>query len=727
MDWRDNDSALRRTASLIADGTPLEIVLEAIVRAVEHENPDILCSIMLLDDDRKRLVMGAAPSLPEAYCAAIEGIEIGPGVGACGTAAHINDRVIVTDIQTDPLFADFRDLAAEAGLGSCWSQPVRSQSRTVIGVFAMYHVGAATPTTRDITLIETAGEMAAIAIERQLTRDMLARTAACAQEAAEAEAQSARDLTAFFDASLDIMCVHDLNSIVLRIGRSVTDVLGYSPEEMIGESILRLVHPDDLEATLAARGGLRQDHDVVGFVVRMLHADGSYRHIEWQSRPHGDQVFAVGRDVTERLAMQAEMAAAREAAEAASRAKSTFLTTMSHEIRTPLNGILGMVQIMERDALPPQQQTLVNVIKRSGQSLMAVLDDILDLAKIEAGRVELSLERFDLDRLVRNKAAVYAPLAEAKGLDFALDIGPGARRHFVGDAGRLRRIFYTLLSNAVKFTESGEIRLAVDADADGRVKICVSDTGIGMTPEYQARMFESFQQAEGSLTRAYAGVGLGLAICHHSVALMGGSIAVDSRPGEGATFTLELPLAIADDRENHPDEAIPAHAVAPPTPRADARAVEAEPKVLKILVAEDHQVNRLVIRAMLEQLGIDPIIVEDGVHAVAAWEREDWDAILMDIQMPEMDGLTATLRIREREALTGRPRTPIVAVTANAMTHQTKAYMAAGMDGVVPKPIEITALAAALEAALDTAAAEPLKPVRTDAETILAMFASSQG
>ena len=389
------------------------------------------------------------------------------------------------------------------------------------------------------------------------------------------------------------------------------------------------------------------------------------------------------------LKATAEAREGERIAREASLAKSNFLATMGHELRTPLNGMLGMAQAMALGgSLNDEQRSQLKVIRRSGESLSAVLNDLLDLSKIEAGELELEVTDFDLEHLARGAIAIFSHQAEKKGLTFNFTIEDAAKGRYRGDSARVRQVLYNLFSNAVKFTDHGAIAFTASR-AHGQVTFKVDDTGIGIAPENLARLFESFFLADASNTRRHCGAGLGLTICQQLVSLMQGQIGAESAVGEGSTFTVVIPL------ERIADVQAPAvAAVEDPLQAAE------EPAELRVLAAEDNTVNQLVLKTLLSQAGVDPTIVADGALAVAAWERETWDIILMDIQMPQMDGVQATREIRRREAQTGRARTPILAVTANAMVHQVAAYAAAGMDGVVPKPIEVTRLFAAMEAAL---------------------------
>jgi signal transduction histidine kinase/ActR/RegA family two-component response regulator len=385
---------------------------------------------------------------------------------------------------------------------------------------------------------------------------------------------------------------------------------------------------------------------------------------------------------------RARARAGEQAAEGANEAKSAFLATMSHEIRTPLNGVLGMAQAMAAEVLSPVQRERLDIIDQSGKALLAILNDILDLSKIEAGKLELEEIEFDLGDVARGAHSAFTAIANRKGLSFALDIDQ-ARGVYRGDPTRLRQILYNLISNALKFTEHGEIRVTA-VRADDGLRFAVADSGVGIPAEALDKLFNKFAQVDASTTRRFGGTGLGLAICQQLSRLMGGSIEVDSEFGRGSTFTVILPMQ----RVGEARPAIPLPS--PPDVRADASAPG-----LRVLAAEDNTVNQLVLKTLLHQIGVEPAVVADGAAAVEAWEAGHWDVILMDVQMPVMDGPTATRRIRERERETARRRTPIIALTANAMSHHVAEYLSAGMDDHVAKPIEAGRLFQALQAAVD--------------------------
>jgi signal transduction histidine kinase/ActR/RegA family two-component response regulator len=382
-----------------------------------------------------------------------------------------------------------------------------------------------------------------------------------------------------------------------------------------------------------------------------------------------------------------ELEQARDAANAANVLKTQFLANMSHEIRTPLNGVLAMAEVMAMGELASVQRERLDVIRQSGSLLLAVLNDVLDLSKIEAGKLSLVVDDFDLAPAVMGAAEGFRVMAQAKGLEFSLEIDEGAHGWWRGDADRLKQIVGNLLSNAVKFTAHGFVDAKVGVVEGGALTLTVKDSGVGIAPEKLPTLFEKFTQADNSATRRFGGTGLGLAICRELTQMMGGAIHVESREGLGSTFTVELPLPRGEGGQ----------AAEPAAQRTDDNA-------LRILAAEDNPTNQQVLAAVMDSLGLEVEIVGDGRQAVDAWKLQAYDLILMDIQMPVMDGIAAAREIRETEVREARRRTPIVALTANALTHQIEEYLAVGMDGHVAKPIEIAKLYEAISAALNAAA-----------------------
>jgi signal transduction histidine kinase/ActR/RegA family two-component response regulator len=379
----------------------------------------------------------------------------------------------------------------------------------------------------------------------------------------------------------------------------------------------------------------------------------------------------------------AEVVEARDRAQAANLAKSQFLANMSHEIRTPLNGVLGMAQVMEQSGLGSPHREHLKIIRDSGETLLAILNDVLDLSKIESGRFELDDHVFDLGQTVAAACRPFALLADQKDVAFVTEIAPDAMGTWCGDSVRLRQVLSNLASNAVKFTPEGRIRLGVEATPEG-LTFTLADTGIGIAPERIAALFEKFVQADSSTTRRFGGTGLGLAISRELVERMGGALRMDSAPGKGSTFVFRLPFVRAE----------AADYLAPAPADGDIRS-------LRILAAEDNATNQFILRALLEPAGVDLHTVANGREAVDAFHADDFDLILMDVQMPVMNGIEATRAIRERESAHSLSPTPILALSANVMNHQVAEYAQAGMDGVVAKPVDAGKLIEAITAAME--------------------------
>ncbi|WP_309088037.1 ATP-binding protein [Phenylobacterium sp.] len=383
-------------------------------------------------------------------------------------------------------------------------------------------------------------------------------------------------------------------------------------------------------------------------------------------------------DVTEQRETARTLAEARDAAEAANRAKTEFLANMSHEIRTPLNGVLGVADILMRSPLSAKQQELVGVIQASGSLLNALLNDLLDLARIEAGAVELRPERASLGEVVRSARDLFQARADELGLALAAEVDPACETDVLCDAVRLRQVLGNLLSNALKFTDEGRVTLRV-VRSGARVRFEVEDTGAGFDEASRATMFQRFRQGDNTSTRRHGGAGLGLAICDEYVRLMGGELDCASRPGEGSVFRFELDL--------------PALEPAAPAGAVEDEAPEPVPgEGFRVLVVDDNAVNRQVLQLILESAGIDCESVENGQEAVDAVARGAFDAILMDIQMPVMDGLEATRRIRAWEEAQARQRAPIYIVSANCLPEHVDAGRVAGADGHLNKPVSVAEL-----------------------------------
>jgi len=390
-----------------------------------------------------------------------------------------------------------------------------------------------------------------------------------------------------------------------------------------------------------------------------------------------------------------ELLAAKRVAEEASRAKSEFLANVSHEIRTPMNGIIGMTDLALMTPLSDIQRDYLQTVRSSAESLLVIINDILDFSKIEAGKLEIAAVAFSLRGLVGDTLKPLSIRAAEKKLRLIVDIGPDVPDAIVGDPIRFRQVLVNLVGNAVKFTETGEIvvRIVHSMEPGGTqvtLHVSVIDTGIGIPVDKQSAIFQAFTQADGSTTRLYGGTGLGLTISAKLVSLMGGRIDVDSAPGRGSTFSFSITLPLAS-------EAAPARVAAKPVPPA------ARTRPLRVLVAEDNAVNRKLAEHLLRQRGHDPLVVSNGREAVEALSCGSFDLVLMDLQMPEMDGFEATATIRARERGTGT-RIPIIALTAHAMAGDRQRCLDADMDGYVSKPIEAKELFGVIESLARAAA-----------------------
>ena len=424
-------------------------------------------------------------------------------------------------------------------------------------------------------------------------------------------------------------------------------------------------------------------------------ADGRWIMIEERATCEGG-VIGLRVDITELKEQAQALRQALARAEAANRAKSDFLANMSHEIRTPLNGVLGLASVLERSSLDPAQRDIVQTIIGSANTLDALLNDLLTFVRLESGRLELDNQPFNLRGAVSQAAALFGPQMAEKGLALELDLDPATDVDVVGDAGRLKQVVTNLISNAVKFTSQGAVRVILKVAGAGetrRYMVEVADTGIGFDPEDADRLFRRFEQADSSITRRFGGTGLGLAICRQLTDAMGGAIRASSRPGHGATFVVELPLPLA----------APAEPTVPVVSTEEAAALD---RALRILVAEDNPTNRKVAQLMLGAIGAEVDCVENGQEAVEALRQGGYDLAFIDLQMPVMDGISAIRTVRAEEAAQGRPRLPLIVLSANVMPEHLAASSAAGADGHIGKPINAAELLNAVNLAAESAERE---------------------
>ncbi|MBN8733354.1 MAG: response regulator, partial [Acidobacteria bacterium] len=492
-------------------------------------------------------------------------------------------------------------------------------------------------------------------------------------------ARSEARFRAIVDNSADIVVIFNRGGHITYTNKSIEKRLGYTPAEMAHHTF-DLIHPDDRDSLKnAMEHSFANPGRVVQAPHRALHRDGGWRWMETElinllHVPGISGVVAHSRDVTERREFQDKLAEAKVQAEQASKAKTDFLTTMSHEVRTPMNGILGMCGLLEETYLDPTQREFASIIRGSAHSLLTIVNDVLDLSRIEAGKMVFAHEPFSLEAVCHDSIDLLRPRALEQDISLLLDYPASLPRHFLGDGARIRQVVVNLVGNAVKFTPSGSVTLRVSAATQGdlcRVRVEVCDTGIGIAPDMLPRLFEKFTQADSSNSRRYGGSGLGLSISRSLIARMGGEIGADSEPGRGSRFWFELPLPLTD---VHPPPS-PGRAAIEPLPRA------------RVLVVEDNRINQLVVARMLARLGLEIDTAGDGQEALHRVAQSPFDLILMDCQMPGMDGYEATMAIRRSELPSHH--TPIIALTANAMDGERQRCLAAGMDDYLSKPVEI--------------------------------------
>jgi PAS domain S-box-containing protein len=681
--------------------------LEALAKHAERIHPEAMASIMVLDEARAHLHLGAAPSLPDIYNQTISGSAIGPDASPCGTAAFSNSMVVVEDIQSDPLWARFKPFAIELGLRACWSQPIRGLTGEVLGVIALYHREACLPTGAQIHSIRGLSVLASNIIDRHATQAAtaeierrLSETSSRLNEVeaqAEGERHSVARREAFYRTIMEmlpaLLIVKEAGTgKFVLINRAAEEATGLSSAAAVGKTVHELFPAEE------AKRSWDEDQEVIlsrqvkveqGALVTTRDRGEQY----WTTRKTATfedgqpaYIVTVSEDVTEQHHMNVALQAALDAAEASGRAKSAFLANMSHELRTPLNGIVAASDILTRKCDRPDQLELLEIIRSSGETLTALLADLLDAAKVEAGELKIHNEAFDLRELAEFKCRKFKLQNINADVTFELTVEESLGGTYKGDHLRIRQVLNNFLSNAVKFTSTGKIGLSIAKTESGLIRFSVSDTGIGFSPDSGDRLFGRFHQADETITRRFGGTGLGLSICRDLVELMGGTLDCESQPGVGSTFWFDLPLESVS---------------APEDKLSTATVVESPDRPLRVLIADDHPTNRKVAELMLSGVA-EVVSVVDGQEAVDAAFASPFDIILMDMQMPVMDGLTAVQRIRASSS-TCRD-VPIVMMTANAMREHIEASRNAGADVHLAKPITAETLFAAMNEAMEKVA-----------------------
>lgn len=503
------------------------------------------------------------------------------------------------------------------------------------------------------------------------------------------------------DNAVDVIWSMELDGTFTYISPSFQDLTGFTSEEAVKKSISEILTPASAVLALATIEENLKSLDIdrsVALELEFVKKDGSTVWTEIISNfvvnDEGEiiGIQGIARDITERREYEEKLKHAKVEAEAANHAKSAFLANMSHEIRTPMNGIIGMTRMLTETDLDGEQAGYAEDILSSAEALLAIINGILDLSRIEEGKLQIEKVPFDLDEIVDGVVSLFVLSANEKGIELNAQVAPDTPRRFIGDPLRIRQVLTNFVGNAIKFTDRGGIAIRVECEEqtqeDARIQFSVADTGIGIPSDKLAIIFESFTQIDNTTTRKFSGAGLGLAISRQLVGLMGGQVGVASEPGVGSTFYFTVPLAL--------DTSLRA---AEPTPlsvdgeddyeRCKERSFDAH-----VLVAEDNPVNKRVAEVMLSKLGCTVDVAADGREAVDMIEGREYDIVFMDCQMPEIDGYEATREVRRREK--DERHTPIIAMTAHAMEGDREKCLAAGMDDYIPKPIDRQALLAVL-------------------------------
>ena len=560
-------------------------------------------------------------------------------------------------------------------------------------------------------------------------------TAERQQQADLADAtRSSQRFRRFFKLSQEMMGIAGQDGRLHTMNDAWTEQLGWTSEELGAKPFIDFVSIDDRATVKAALNDLVSGKNAAEFAVRFSCKTSDARWLEWHVAPDSDgQLFCVVHDVNERRNYQHDLEQARAAAETAASSKADFLATMSHEIRTPMNGIIGMANLLLDTDLEAEQRHYAESVVDSGQALLEIIDDILDISKMEAGKLEIDKQDFNVEKVVGSVIDVVKPRAIEKRLELATFIAPEVARWVHGDSGKLRQILVNLLGNAIKFTDAGavSVRITIDSehDQEQNLRFEVKDTGIGIPNQARSHLFKRYSQADSSTTQKYGGTGLGLSICKQLTEMMGGKIGFESEANVGSTFwfTLRLPSSEAPEEKTASIEDIPESPMKDTLPMADTNTATVDqqgtserdkPSALRVLLVEDNAVNQMLAMAILKKAGHRVDLATDGVEAVESVSHNVYDVVLMDIQMPNMDGLEATRRIRAMDDAT-KADVYIVAITANALLGDRETCLSAGMNDYLPKPIDQKRLLGALEVVeSETPAGPELEQAEDDKQVV---------
>lgn len=658
---------------LIAQGVPLAEVFTALAQFIEGWSDGALCSFHLYDADQAQLVGGIAPSLPLTFTQAIATLPIGPTATASGAAAYYKRSITTQNIATDPIWADWRERALSWGIRACWAMPLLSTDADILGTFALYYRRPHTPSTRDQALIPRVAYLAKVAIERHRSE------------------QTYREI---FEASYDGFIVYDIETgAILDVNQRVCELYGFSREALLQlrwQDLNRGLTADD-QAELLAWVRQAPAGEIRTFECQSQRADGDrfWSEVILKAAIIGGKkrLLSIERDISDRKRTETDLQQAKEAAEAANRAKSTFLANMSHELRTPLNAILGFAQLLAYDpGLNPEQKEELMIISRSGEHLLELINDILDLSKIEAGRLTLNENCFHLPRFLDGLEKMMQLKAESKGLRFAFHLAPDLPTIVQTDEGKLRQVLINLLDNAIKFTEQGEVILRVwveaetpslpatapdshctptpqavhrpDPDPELPSPIAyylafeIEDTGPGIAAGELGSLFNAFIQTETG-RKSQQGSGLGLAISRQFVQLMGGEMTVQSCLGQGSCFYFYIPVVV---NEATTVSEVIENAQVSRLQRSPIALVANQPHY-RLLVVDDHWESRKLLVKLLSDLGFEVREAVNGEEAIERWQQWQPHLIWMDVRMPDMSGYEVTRRIRHQEQrqMTGYP------------------------------------------------------------------------
>jgi PAS domain S-box-containing protein len=664
----------KRALELVAQRAPISDVLEVLTRIIEEQSDaGLLSSVLLLDSDGIHLKLGAAPSLPENYNRAIDGIAIGPNTGSCGTAAYFAKPVIVSDIANDPLWADYRDLALSHGLHACWSTPILSSKSKVLGTFAVYYRESKEPSPLDLQLIDILTYTAAIAIEHKNAEDE--------QQNRQKWLEELLNL-----APIPVLLIEP-GTARITFANKVADTMagGEYPKGVPAEEYHTVYYctdakgnriPDEqMPGVRVARGERLENfemdwHTPLGKLSILLHADTLPA-----MHNHPATAVVTFQNITQLKQIEAELRRANHM-------KDEFLSTVSHELRTPLTAMLGWTRLLRTGKLDKENfDHALETIDRNAKAQAQLIEDLLDVSRIITGKLHLDIHQLELVPLIESSINTVRPAADAKAINLRM-IYDSAVGSVFGDATRLQQVIWNLLSNAIKFTPKGgyvEVQLE---RAGPQIVITVSDNGQGISPDFLPHVFDRFRQADGTSTRKHGGLGLGLAIVRHIVELHGGTITVESQgEDKGTTFKVRLPL-----------RAITPSQISQPHIQSEiesSKLLECSTSLegLRLLIVDDEPDALELIKAVVAQCGAEVQTTASAAEALAVIEKWKPDILVSDIAMPDVDGYELIRKIRSIELEHDR-RIPAIALTAYARPEDRIRALSAGFNIHVSKPIE---------------------------------------